>query len=112
MGKEVLHVTDDSFPSEVLESEVPVLVDFWAPWCAPCHLVAPIIEELAADYDGRVVMAKLNVDENSDTTGKYGIMSIPTMIIFKNGDEVERMVGTRPKQALAAKLNAVLEDAK
>jgi len=109
MGKEVLHVSDATFEKEVLESDVPVLVDFWAPWCRPCLVVAPIIEELAADYDGRALVAKLNVDENGDTAGRYGIMSIPTMIIFKGGEEVERMVGTRPKPAIAERLDAVLE---
>ena len=109
MGKEALHVTDATFQEQVLESDVPVLVDFWAFWCAPCHVIAPIIEELAADYDGRVVLAKLDVDENGDTAIQYGVMSIPTMIIFKGGEEVERMIGTRPKKAIAERLDAVLE---
>ena len=109
MSNEVLHVTDATFEEEVLKSDVPVVVDFWAPWCAPCHVIAPILEELAADYDGRAVLAKLDVDQNMDTAGRYGIMSIPTMIIFKNGEEVERMVGTRPKKAIAERLDLAME---
>jgi len=109
MKKEPLHVTDDTFQKEVLESTLPVLVDFWAPWCGPCRMVGPIIEELAGDYDGRVVVAKVNTDENGATPGKYGIMSIPTMILFKGGQEIERLVGARPKKALAERLDALLE---
>jgi thioredoxin 1 len=109
VSKEPLHVTDETFQAEVLESEVPVLVDFWAAWCGPCRMVEPIIEELAADYDGRVVVAKLNVDENGDTAIRYHALSIPTLIIFKGGEEVERMIGARPKQPIAERLEAVLE---
>jgi thioredoxin 1 len=111
MKKEPLHVTDATFQKEVLESKVPVLVDFWAPWCGPCRMVGPIVEELAGDYDGRVVVAKMNTDENGATPGNYNIMGIPTMIIFSGGKEVERMVGARPRKAIAERLDAVLPPA-
>jgi len=107
--KEPLHVTDETFQKEVLESSLPALVDFWAPWCGPCRMVSPIIEELAGEYDGKAVVAKVNTDENAATPGKYGVMGIPTMIIFKEGKEVERMVGARPKKAIAERLDAALK---
>lgn len=109
MAKEPLHITDETFKQEVLDSEKPVLVDFWAPWCGPCLMVAPALEELAVEYDGRAVIAKLNVDESVAVAGKYGIMSIPTLMIFKDGQEVERLVGARPKPAIAERIDAVLD---
>jgi len=111
MSKEPLHLTDATFEKEVLESDLPVLVDFWAPWCGPCRMVAPVIKELAAEFDGRMVVAKLNTEENSESAIKYGIMSIPSMIIFKDGQEAERMIGARPKQALAEVLETFLSSA-
>jgi thioredoxin 1 len=111
MKKEPLHVTDATFQKEVLDSKLPVLVDFWAPWCPPCRMVGPIIEELAADYDGRVVVAKINTDENAETPTKYGVQGIPTMIIFNGGKEVERMVGASPKKPIAERLDALLKPA-
>jgi thioredoxin 1 len=109
MSKEPLHVSDETFQSEVLESDLPVLIDFWAPWCGPCLMLAPIIEELAAAYDGRIVVAKVNTDENGNAPQKYGIMGIPTLILFKDGQEVDRLVGVRPKQAIVEKLDAILD---
>jgi len=112
MNKEPLPVTDAKFQKDVLESTLPVLVDFWAPWCRPCSMLAPTIEELAKDYDGRAVVAKMNTDENPETPGKYGIKGIPTLILFKGGNEVERLVGVRPKKSIAEKLDALLAPAK
>ena len=103
-----LVVTDTSFKQEVLDSEVPVLVDFWASWCSPCKMIAPIVEELAGEYEGRVKVAKVDVDANPITPGMFGIMSIPTLMVFRGGKAEERIVGYQPKQSLKAKLDAVL----
>ena len=106
-----LTVTDTSFKQEVLDSEVPVLVDFWASWCSPCKMIAPIVEELAGEYEGRVKVAKVDVDANPITPGMFGIMSIPTLMVFRGGKAEERIVGYQPKQSLKAKLDAVLAPA-
>jgi thioredoxin 1 len=103
-----LVVTDTSFKQEVLDSDVPVLVDFWASWCSPCKMIAPIVEELAGEYEGRVKVAKVDVDANPITPGMFGIMSIPTLMVFRGGKAEERIVGYQPKQSLKAKLDAVL----
>jgi thioredoxin 1 len=103
-----LTVTDTSFKQEVLDSDVPVLVDFWASWCSPCKMIAPIVEELAGEYEGRVKVAKVDVDANPITPGMFGIMSIPTLMVFRGGKAEERIVGYQPKQSLKAKLDAVL----
>lgn len=103
-----LHVTDDSFKSEVLESEVPAVVDFWATWCGPCRLIAPIIEEMATEYDGTAKMCKLDVDNNQQTAMQYGIRSIPTVLIFKNGEVVESIIGAVPKQQIEERLKSHL----
>ena len=104
MSKEPVVVTDATFEQEVEKSSLPVLIDCWAPWCGPCLMLAPIIEQLAEELDGRVKVAKLNVDENPQTTTKFGIMSIPTMLIFKDGQPVDSLVGVQPKTAIEQKL--------
>ena len=104
---DLTNVSDDSFQAEVLENEHPVLVDFWAPWCGPCRVVAPVLEEIAAERpDLRVV--KLNVDDNQRTAAQYGVMSIPTMILFKNGQPAKTIIGAYPKKRLEAELEPVL----
>ena len=93
----VLVLTDESFDSEIAKAAGPVLVDFWAPWCGPCRAVAPVLDELSGEYEGRAVIAKMNVDENMATPAKFGVRSIPNMVIIKNGAEVGRVVGSQPK---------------
>ena len=99
MGSAVA-VTDQSFQAEVLDSKIPVLVDFWATWCGPCRAVAPIVEELAGEYPGQLKVVKVDVDESQDVAAKYRIMSIPTIMVFKDGQEVDRVVGAVPKPML------------
>lgn len=100
--------TDSTFQADVLDNDTPVLVDFWAPWCGPCRMVAPIVEELAEEYDGKVKFVKLNTDENPQIAGKYGIRSIPTLLVFKGGEPVSQIVGFRPKSDLAKRLDEAL----
>lgn len=105
MSGTYLTATDQNFKTEILESERVALVDFWAPWCGPCMTLGPVIEELAGDYAGKAVVAKLNVDENFNTAREYGIRSIPTMLVFKNGKIVDQMVGALPKNMIAKKID-------
>ncbi len=107
MSKPV-EVNDSNFDQMVLQSKTPVLVDFWAAWCGPCRMVAPLVEELAGEYEGKVTMVKLNVDENPQIASQYGVMSIPTLFIFKDGAPVSNIVGFRPKAELQRSLDAVL----
>jgi thioredoxin 1 len=101
-------IRDNEFPEEVLNAGSPVLVDFWAPWCGPCRMVGPVLEEVAKDYDGKVKVGKVNVDDNNDTATRYGIMSIPTMLIFKGGEPVETIIGFRKKEDLNSLLDKYL----
>ena len=101
-------VTDDSFEADVLQADTPVLVDFWADWCAPCKMIAPVVEELAQEYEGRVKFAKLDVDSNPKTAMSYGVRGIPTLLIFKGGAPVNQVVGAVPKSTLKAKLEETL----
>ncbi len=107
MGK-YLTATDQNFKAEVLDSGKVALVDFWAAWCGPCQMLGPVIDDLAGDYEGKAVIAKVNVDENPNIAAQYGIRSIPTMLIFKNGEIVDQMVGAMPKNMIAEKIDAQL----
>jgi thioredoxin 1 len=101
MSESVREVSDGTFEKEVLQSEVPVLVDFWAAWCAPCRMIAPVVEAVADEHQGNAVVVKLNVDENPSTSQRYGIKGIPTLILFRGGKEEERVVGATSKEALS-----------
>jgi thioredoxin 1 len=101
-------ITDDSFEAEVLQSDKPVIVDFWATWCGPCKMIAPILEEVASELGEKIKVAKLDVDSNNKTAGKYNIMSIPSLLFFKNGEVVDQVIGAVPKSQLMARLEKVL----
>ena len=97
---DILQISDDSFDGDVLKAEVPVLIDFWAPWCGPCKAIAPIVEELATEYDGKLKIVKMNVDDNPRTPSQYGVRGIPNLILFKGGEVKEQIVGAFPKAQL------------
>jgi thioredoxin 1 len=103
-----LEVTDASFEKEVIQSNVPVIVDFWAEWCGPCRMVAPLVKEIAVEFDGRAKVTKMDVDSNPEIPSKYGIRNIPTILFFKNGQIVDKQVGAVPKNVLVSKLEAIL----
>ncbi|MDY6804612.1 MAG: thioredoxin [Cyanobacteriota bacterium] len=103
-------VTDSSFDQDVIKSEIPVLVDFWAPWCGPCRMVAPVVEEISQQYEGQIKVVKVNTDENPNVASQYGIRSIPTLMIFKGGQRVDMVVGAVPKTTLANTLEKHLAD--
>lgn len=100
MGQNLINITDSTFASEVLESTVPVLVDFWATWCGPCKMVAPILEDIAEELQGKLKVVKLNIDENQQAAVQYGVRSIPTLLLFKNGSVLATKIGALPKAAL------------
>jgi thioredoxin 1 len=103
-----LTITDNNFEQEVLKSDQPVLIDFWAVWCGPCKIIAPVVEELASEYEGKVKIGKLDVDENQQVSIKYGVRSIPTLLIFKDGKVMETIIGAVPKAQIVQKLNSSL----
>ena len=102
-------ITDADFEEEVLQSGQPVMIDLWAPWCGPCRMIAPIVDKLAETYEGRVKMFRLNIDENPQTAIKYHVMSIPTLLFFKDGEAVDTVVGAVPERSIAPKIDALLE---
>jgi thioredoxin 1 len=108
MADNVLAVTDDTFDAEVLKSDLPALVDFWASWCGPCRAIGPVVEELAEEYSGKVKVAKLNVDESPKTPGQYGIRAIPTLIMFKNGEVVDQITGAVSKSHIETALQKIV----
>jgi thioredoxin 1 len=104
-----IHVSDAEFQEKVLNSTTPVIVDFWAPWCGPCRMVAPILDELATEYEGKIVVAKVNTDENPQWAMKFGVQGIPTMLFVKNGELVDRMVGAAPKPFIQQRVDSLVE---
>ncbi|MCD6520790.1 MAG: thioredoxin [Anaerolineae bacterium] len=111
MSELIKHITDASYEEDVLQADKPVVVDFWAPWCGPCRMLEPIMEQLAKEYEGKIIFTKLNTDENMDVATRLGIRGIPTVIIYWNGQEEDRLVGYAPKPVLKRRLDAVLAKA-
>ena len=105
---DILQVTDENFEQEILKSNIPAMVDFWAEWCGPCKMVGPVVEELAKEYEGKVKIGKMNVDENRQTPAKFGIRAIPTLILFKDGQVAQTIVGAQPKSAIEEELKKLL----
>jgi thioredoxin 1 len=105
---DLLQVTDDNFDAEIVNSDLPVMVDFWAEWCGPCRMVAPVVEELAKEYEGKIKVAKMDVDKNRQTPAKFGIRNIPTLILFKGGEVANTIVGAQPKSSIEAELKKLL----
>ena len=110
MINEPIHVSDAAFEKTVLQSKVPALVDFWAPWCGPCHIVAPTLEKLAGEYAGQILIAKVNTDDNPEYALQYGVQGIPTLLFVRDGQEVDRIVGAAPYPMIKQRLEAVLAD--
>ncbi len=108
MSDLTVSLTDQNFQDEIGKAVLPVLVDFWASWCGPCQMMAPVLENIAKEYGGRLVVGKLNVDENRNTAGQFNVMSIPTLILFKNGSEAARFTGYRPQEEISKLLNQVI----
>lgn len=108
MSEQPMDVKDSNFEEEVLKSDKPVLVDFWAPWCGPCRMVAPVLEEIAQSYSDRIKVVKVNVDENPNTASRFGIMSIPTLVLFNEGEAIETLIGFQPKDKLVEKIEPLI----
>ncbi len=107
---EIISLNEQSWKDEVINSELPVVVDFWAEWCAPCHMMAPVLEGISKEYEGKIKVGKLNVDENSAVAGEYRIMGIPTLLFFRGGKVVDKVVGVVPKKALQDKIETILKE--